>query len=127
MKQIQKQLLTVAILSIMVIGAYWSGILKARFDTKTKLKTTQVYYISSRKTDDALLQVLENRNGKIIIEVNIGTVDDEKGNGTDIGNHYIKYDNAKFSKGDKIQSVFIYNPDNNYIDDILYRIDMRIK
>ena len=68
MKQIQKQLLTVAILSIMVISTYWSGILKARFDTKTKLKTTQVYYISSRKTDDALLQVLENRNGKIIIE-----------------------------------------------------------
>ena len=63
---------------------------------------------------------------KIIIEVIEGTVLDSEGNGIDTCGYYVKYDTKKFSEGDKVQTVLIYNPDTNYIDDILYRIDTLI-
>ena len=71
--------------------------------------------------------ILENRNGKIIIEVIDGTVLDDNGNGTDITGKYIKYDSDRFSKGDKVQTAFIYNPKTNSFDDVLYRIDTLMK
>ena len=88
---------------------------------------TEIYTMTSKKDCKALYKKLLHRNGKIIIEVITGTVDDAEGNGTDAAGYYIGYDMEKFSKGDKVQSVFVYNPDNNYTDDILYRVDTLIK
>ena len=87
---------------------------------------TEVYYIQNTEDFNALTPILENRNGKIIIEVIEGTVLDSEGNGIDTCGYYVKYDTKKFSEGDKVQTVLIYNPDTNYIDDILYRIDTLI-
>lgn len=70
-----------------------------------------------------LLEVLETRNGEIIIEVTEGTVIDANGNGIDCNGCYIHYDNTEFSTGDTVITVFIYNPENNFIDDIIYRAD----
>lgn len=89
--------------------------------------TTQVYYVESENDLDTLLDALETRNGKIIIEVTTGTVDDAEGNGTDTNGYYVKYDNTRFSEGDKVQSVFVYNPNNNSTDDILFRVDTLIE
>lgn len=33
------------------------------------------------------------------------------------------YDSGQYSKGDKVRSVFVYNPDTNYFDDFACRID----
>lgn len=88
---------------------------------------TEIYFTRTQKDYDAMTEVLENRNGKIIIEVIEATVLDDEGNGSDQFGFYVKYDSKRFSKGDKVQSVFVYNPDTNYIDDILYRIDTLIK
>lgn len=84
---------------------------------------TEVFYIGSDGDYEKLLDALENRNGKIVIEITSGIVLDDEGNGQDICGHYIKYDSENFSVGDQIQSVFVYNPETNYIDDILSRTD----
>lgn len=84
---------------------------------------TEVYFTRTKNDYDAMTEILENRNGKIIIEVIEATVLDDYGNGSDQFGFYVKYDARRFSKGDKVQSVFVYNPDSNYIDDILYRVD----
>lgn len=70
---------------------------------------------------------LINRNGRIYIEVVSGIVLDKKGNGkqlntsSDSGN-YIAY-NDKYKAGDKVISLFIYNPLSNAEDDIIARLD----
>lgn len=84
---------------------------------------TEIYFTRTKNDYDAMTEILENRNGKIIIEVIEATVLDDDGNGSDQFGFYVKYDAKRFSKGDTVQSVFVYNPDSNYIDDILYRAD----
>ena len=88
---------------------------------------TEVFYIGSESDHEKLLDALENRNGKIIVEVSSGTVLDNEGNGQDICGYYIKYDLERFSAGDQVQSVFVYNPDTNAIDDIVSRTDTLIQ
>ena len=88
---------------------------------------TEVFYISSESDHEKLLDALENRNGKIIIEVSSGTVLDDEGHGRDICGYYIKYDSERFSAGNEVQSVFVYNPETNYIDDIVSRTDTLIQ
>ena len=88
---------------------------------------TEVFYIGSESDHEKLLDALENRNGKIIIEVSSGTVLDDEGHGRDICGYYIKYDSERFSAGNEVQSVFVYNPDTNAIDDIVSRTDTLIQ
>lgn len=74
-------------------------------------------------------EMLESRNGILIIERVVGIVTDaETGDGRIIGGddyyNYISYRNVNgISNGDVICSYFIYNPDNNYVDDIIMRFD----
>ncbi len=89
-------------------------------------KRTVVYHVTTEKEYDTLFNALENRDGKVIIEISYGTVTDNAGNGTDDFGYYRHYDNDRFSINDRVQSVFVYNPDSNYTDDILYRIDTLI-
>lgn len=88
---------------------------------------TQVYNIGTESDYDKLYKDLENRNGKIIIEISNGTVINGNGDSIDVCGYYRCYDMDKFKVGDKVQSVFVYNPENNYIDDILYRVDTLIQ
>lgn len=74
-----------------------------------------------------MTEILENRNGKIIIKVIETTVLNNEGNASDAFGFYVKYESGKYTKGDRVQSVFVYNPDSNYSDDILYMIDSLIR
>ena len=70
---------------------------------------------------------LTNRNGRIYIEVVSGIVLDEEGNGKQLNaspdnGDYIAY-NEKYHAGDKVTSLFIYNPLSNAEDDIILRLD----
>ena len=89
-----------------------------------KWGNVEVYFTRTQKDYDRLTKVLEHRNGKVIIEVIEATVLDDEGNGSDQFGFYVKYDSKRFSKGDKVQSVFVYNPDTNYTDDFLYRVEV---
>lgn len=90
---------------------------------KTQDSQTAIYHVTTEKEYDTLFDALENRNGRIIIEISYGSVFDNDGNGADTLGYYRHYDNERFTEGDRIQSVFIYNPDTNFTDDILYRVD----
>lgn len=88
---------------------------------------TEIYFTHTQKDYDAMTEILENRNGKIIIEVIEATVLDDEGNGSDQFGFYVKYDAKQFSRGDKVQSILVYNPNTNYVDDILYKVDSLIE
>lgn len=76
-------------------------------------------------TDEILLN--RNQDGTIIIERVIGIVVNSDLNGEIINTndgYYINYSHIKnIKEGDIILSYFIYNPDTNYIDDIINRFD----
>lgn len=88
---------------------------------------TEIYFTRTQKDYDAMTEILENRNGKIIIEVIEATVLDDEGNGSDQFGFYVKYDAKQFSRDDKVQSILVYNPNTNYVDDILYKVDSLIE
>lgn len=78
-------------------------------------------------------EILESRKGKFIIERCIGIVTDDVGSG-----RLLNYENPEFyyisyrtsvkdaKKGHIILSYMVYNPENNYIDDIMKRYDFVI-
>lgn len=84
--------------------------------------------IQEYNTGDLTAEILENRNGDIIIEKAIGKVLNDNGDGKILNTkskyNYISYRSVKDAKaGDIILTYFLYNPDNNAVDDILYRFD----
>ena len=83
---------------------------------------TEIYYIDSQEESDKCYEALQHREGKIIIEVVTGTVTGENGDGQIDYQGYIKY-HGGLAVETRVESVMIYNPDNNYIDDIMYRAD----
>jgi len=76
---------------------------------------------------DLSMEDLAGRNGKLIIEQVVGVVTDaETGDGYIVGytDYYISYASVEgIQNGDVICSYMVYNPDNNYEDDILIRFD----
>lgn len=78
-------------------------------------------------------EILTNRKGEIIVEVVIGKcINSESGDGVELGKendyyNYISYKNVGGVKtNDIVCSYMIYNPDNNYEDDIIERYDFII-
>ena len=75
-------------------------------------------------------EVLENRDGAVLIERCIGVAEDAEGNGRvlnakDPGFDYVSYRGLEipWSPGDTFVTYFIYNPFNNYIShQILYLV-----
>ena len=67
--------------------------------------SVQIYQAKTKEEYDRLTHIIENRNGKIIIEVVNTTVLDDEGNGSDQFGFYVKYDSERFHKGDKVQSI----------------------
>lgn len=75
-------------------------------------------------------EILENRNGKFIIERCIGIITDDIGSGRLLNyenpeHYYISYRTSVVNpkKGQIILSYMVYNPETNYIDDIMKRYD----
>ena len=85
---------------------------------------TEIYYINSAEDFDRCTYAVQNRNGKIIIEVVHAVVSSDNGDAriTADGN-YIKYSADDVKIGDMMETVLVYNPSNNYIDDVMYRAD----
>lgn len=76
-------------------------------------------YDSSELTED----ILVNRQGKLIIEKCVGKVTDDEKNGSLEDGSYISYENVDCIKGNTIVTYLIYNPNTNYTDDVIDRID----
>ena len=95
---------------------------KAETGVDDKVK---IFYTDSKKQFDRCTKALESRHGEIIVEVVHGTVLDDDGNGQLDSGYYIKYHTGK--KGDRIESIFVYNADSTALDDIDYRQDTILK
>lgn len=80
-------------------------------------------------SSELTLEMLQNKDRKIIIEKCIGVVENSDGDGKilnpcDSDYDYISYKSVEdFQVGDTILTYFIYNPDTNFTDDILERFD----
>lgn len=85
----------------------------------------KIFYTDSTEQFDRCTEALENRNGEIIVEIVHGTVLDDEGNGRLDSGYYIKYHTGK--KGDRIESIFVYNGNSTALDDIEYRQDTILK
>lgn len=100
----------------------------AGFEESTSKDNYELYDCSELTTE-----ILANRNGKFVIERCVGIVTDNVGSGK-----LLNYENPDFyyisyrtsvkdcKKGDIILSYMVYNPENNYIDDIIKRYDFVI-
>lgn len=77
-------------------------------------------------TKDLTSEILTNRTAEVVIveEIN-GIVLDDEGNGIDENGNYISYKNVDSVKGEIITTYCIYNPNTNFEDDIIYRIDFK--
>lgn len=95
---------------------------------QTKAEDDYIYVIMPNSSNEEMIELLQNRNGKYVIEIVEGRVLDNDGNGESIysdGNYYIHYNADEFKKGDEVLSIFVYNPDTNYEDDITHRMDIK--
>ena len=85
---------------------------------------TEIYYINSAEDFDRCTYAVQNRNGKIIIEVVHAVVSSDNGDARITADgSYIKYSADDVKIGDTMETVLVYNPSNNYIDDVMYRAD----
>ena len=87
--------------------------------SKTETDNICQLYDSSELTED----MLANRQGKLIIEKCVGTVTDDEKNGSLEDGSYISYESVDCTKGDTITTYLIFNPDTNYVDDVIERFD----
>ena len=121
-----KKLFTLVLMLTLLIGTEANGISPYCFYKKL-VKKESIATVREYNTEDLTYDILANRNGDIIIEKMIGTVVDKKGNGKLYGMgkyNYISYKGVKgIRKGDVVLTVVIYNPANNYEDDIVERFD----
>lgn len=102
---------------------YHFGRLVARYNFNRRPKI--VYVSTDRMT---YRQLTHRKNRTLLIECVTGTVTDADLNGrvdTRSQYNYINYRTCKgwAHPGDRIRTYLIYNPSNNYEDDIIYRCD----
>lgn len=132
----KKKLLALS-LSLSIIGGIFTGCSTVNAAEKPEEGTLEFYQqlvedleiIEVYDSSELTLEMLQNRDGKIIIEKCIGVVENSDGDGrvlncADPDYYYISYRSVEdFQEGDTILTYFIYNPDTNYTDDILERFD----
>ena len=113
------------LLSLAILLALFILIFSSPSESKYYSKAND--HIEIVNSCDLTIEELQSRNGKLIIEVVIGQVDNfvtGAGHVLDNPNFYISYKGVEgISNGNIICTYFIYNPENNYEDDILYRYD----
>jgi hypothetical protein len=77
-------------------------------------------------------EILENRNGNLIIERVVGIVLNDAGDGKVLNTddpyyNYISYRCiGNFRTGDIVVTYLYYNPETGYIDDVIYRSDWTV-
>lgn len=129
-----KKLVVFLIVGILVIfcGCYKQSSVYAEIENEfINLMEVTMGDFKIYDSSEITTEVLENRNGMILIERCIGTVDNgQTGAGTvtnsDDDYNYIGYEPERFDDGNTILTYLVYNPENNYIDDIMDRYDFVI-
>lgn len=124
----KKKLYTFTALSVlfmaMTVPASDESAFYKEYVERENIGTVQEYY-----SDELTGEMLENRKNALIIEKVIGVCIDDDGNGKTLNPEnpdfdYISYNSVNgVTKGDVLLTILIYNPGNNYVDDIVDRFD----
>ena len=119
--------IVICVASIFALIMFIAFIFSAPSEIKYYSEANANDHIEIINSYDLTIEELQSRNGKLIIEVVIGQVDNfvtGAGHQLDNPNYYISYKGVEgISNGHIICTYFIYNPENNYEDDIMYRYD----
>lgn len=119
----RKNLKAVSTVIVILIGLLFTFFITSVYGKTEKVNHSEKELLiidTNDYTTDEIWNIVENRNGKIIIVVEHGIVENPEGDGN--GNlGYIKY--HEYEPGTKINTYLIYNPDTNYWDDIIERFD----
>lgn len=108
------------VLGVLLVISVAMNVSVAHHDTVAKPQSAMAVYDEAELTPD----ILESRNGKIIIEVITGTCMDYYGNGMTSQGEAISYDLVGgIFPGSQIKTYIIYNPQSNEPDDIAQRYD----
>ena len=113
-----KELFTIAILS--------AALVTATINTSNDHVLCEQYIkdhypdLIVQQVSDASIYQIEHRKGTVLVEVFTSTSAGDHGYTAD--GYYIAY-NKEVPKGKKVTSYVIYNPDNNYTDDVVAVID----
>lgn len=91
---------------------------------KGKYRNYRIRFVTSDKLTTKMLEA-RKRKHIIYVEVTTGYVMSSEFDGITSNGYYIRYSNVddRLKKGNKIKSYFIYNPANDYYDDIIIRTD----
>lgn len=119
--------IVICVASIFALIIFIAFIFSAPSEIKYYSEANSNDHIEIINSYDLTIEELQSRNGKLIIEVVIGQVDNfvtGAGHQLDNPSYYISYKGVEgISNGNIICTYFIYNPENNYEDDIMYRYD----
>lgn len=119
-------IIVASLVAFAMIFTIWYGTNKAK-DIDYYAYADSLDLIEIVNSPDLSMEELAARNGKLIIEQVVGVVTDaETGDGYIVGypDYYISYASVEgIQNGDVVCSYMVYNPDNNYEDDILIRFD----
>ena len=85
-------------------------------------------FVKVVQSDKLTARCLEHRKDKyIVVEVIKGKCLDRKGNGRTSDGYYISYKRVKGHKRGVKYTTYCVYANNNYIDDVLFRFDVRRK
>ena len=127
-------ILIAIIVTVITLGVIWHDTANANNGMDYYAYAEKLDLIEIIDSPDLTMEMLESRNGKLIIERAVGVIKDvETGEGYIIGypEFYISYkelvsENKDVKNGNVVCSYLVYNPDNNYCDDIIMRFDYLI-
>lgn len=81
---------------------------------------SKICITDQQPTEDELTH--RSETGTVYVQTIQGTVLNAAGDGEDDEGYYIHYPD-RFNKGDRVETMLIYNPMSNYVDDVVYRSD----
>lgn len=133
---IKKALLTITLVATFISTP--SARLKAKTNSLANYRNQarqieQQYNLNVIDTSKLTYKAITHRKGTVIVERVIGKVITDQKDGkvlNQVGNteyDYISYKNVDCKQGDVIVTYLLYNPENNYCDDIVARWDYVIK
>lgn len=127
-----KKIIMVFFVVVMLVGNVFVGDTLA-YTAPYNAGETTIFSVEMYETYNLTTETLTNRIGKIIIEKVIGKVLDNEGNGKILNTYdsYYNYINYRYVEGFEINDIIvtylIYNPFNNYEDDIICRYDFILR
>lgn len=123
----KKLMFLVALCSTLLMPVKAKALAEQRFFYEDLCDEQEIGVVRDIWTEDITTETITERGNTLLIEKCIGECLDSEGNGVlyvEGDYNYISYSSVEdVREGDVVLTLFIYNPGNDYEDDIIDRID----